>query len=109
MGSPEFETQTGAKIIFGSDGTDEHVVKVDSDGHIQIDTLSDADPTSKYKITDIDPTAGNQYFGYTDKDNNWYIMHLTTTQARYIKGDSGYTTAWTGRAGLSYDYFYNIF
>ena len=67
------------------------------------------DPTTAYKITDIDPTDGNSYFGYTDAGGKWYIMNLTTTTARYIKGDSGYLAAWAGKAGLSYDYFYNVF
>ena len=67
------------------------------------------DPTTAYKITDIDPTDGNSYFGYTDAGDKWYIMNLTTTTARYIKGDSGYIAAWAGKAGLSYDYFYNVF
>jgi hypothetical protein len=67
------------------------------------------DPTLKYKITDMDPTEGDSYFGYVDKDGAWYIMHLTASEARYIKGDSNYTTAWTGKDLLVYDYFYQIF
>lgn len=67
------------------------------------------DPLSKYKITDIDPTDGNSYFGYTDPTGNWYIMNLTATAARYVKGTSGYTAAWGGRGGLQYDYFYIVF
>ena len=27
----------------------------------------------------------------------------------YAGGTDGYATAWTGRAALSYDYFYNVF
>jgi hypothetical protein len=72
-------------------------------------TFTSEDLTVKYKITDIDDAGSTKYFGFTDKDGNWFIMSLTTTQARYIAGTSAYTTAWTGRAGLSYDYFYNIF
>ena len=67
------------------------------------------DPTAKYKITDIDPTDGNSYFGYTDDSGKWYIMNLTAATARYVKGDGGYIAAWAGKAGLSYDYFYNVF
>ena len=67
------------------------------------------DPTSKYKITDIDSTEGTSYFGYVDKNGAWYIMKLNPTDARYVKGTSNYTTNWTGRAGLTYDYFNNVF
>lgn len=67
------------------------------------------DLTAKYKISDIDDSGTIKYFGFTDSDGNWFILQLTTTQVRYIKGTSGYTTNWTGRTGLSYDYFYNAF
>jgi len=67
------------------------------------------DLTAKYKITDIDDSGSTKYFGFIDKDGNWFIMSLTATEARYVKGTSGYTTNWTGCAGLTYDYFYNAF
>ena len=72
-------------------------------------TFTSEDLTIKYKITDIDDAGSTKYFGFTDKDGNWFIMSLTATEARYIKGASAYTTSWTGRAALVYDYFYNIF
>ncbi len=65
--------------------------------------------TDEYKISDLDSSGATQYFGFTDKDGNWYILELTSSTARYIKGTTGYTTNWTGRAGLSYDYAYTIF
>ncbi len=77
-----------------------------------IDAKLDAigiDSLDNYRITDLDTSGATQYFGYTDKDNNWYIMELTSTTARYIKGTTDYATNWTGRAGLSYEYFYNTF
>jgi hypothetical protein len=71
--------------------------------------LTYEDPTVQYKITDIDPTEGNSYFGHVDKDGKWYIMNLTATAARYVKGDSGYQAAWGNKGALGYDYFYNVF
>lgn len=62
-----------------------------------------------YKLTDIDDTTATEYYGYTDKDGNWYIKKVTSSAIRFIKGTSDYTTNWTGRAALSYDYFYSIF
>jgi hypothetical protein len=73
------------------------------------ESVATEDITSKYKITDIDDSGTTKYFGFTDKDGNWFILQLTTTEARYIKGTSGYTTSWTGRAAFTYDYFYNAF
>ena len=67
------------------------------------------DPTSKYKITDIDSTPGNQYFGYVDADGAWYIMNLTATAARYARGDSGYAAAWGVHGDLDLFYFNEIF
>jgi hypothetical protein len=63
------------------------------------------DPTDGYKITDLD----TGYYGYTKADGGWYIMQLTDTAARYVKGDTNYETNWTGRAGLNYGLFFNIF
>jgi hypothetical protein len=63
------------------------------------------DPLAKYKVTDID----DDYFGFTDASGKWYIMYNNGVSWRYLKGDSGYTTAWTNRVGAGYDYFYNIF
>jgi hypothetical protein len=72
-------------------------------------TFAAEDLTAKYKINDIDDSGTTKYFGFTDKDGNWFIMQLTPTQVRYIKGASAYTASWTGRTGLTYDYFYNAF
>ena len=73
--------------------------------------ISDAlnDPTKHYKITDLDTAGTTKYFGYVDKDGNWYIMKLTDTQGRYIKGVSDYINNWINRATLSYDYFNVVF
>ena len=58
-----------------------------------------------YKITEIN----GDYFGFTKADGGWYIMWNNSGSWRYLKGDSGFTTAWTNRVGAGYDYFYNIF
>ena len=77
--------------------------------HYRPATEARQNPTDSYKITDLDSGGATQYYGYTDVDGAWYIMQLTGTTGRYVKGTSGYTTAWTNRASQSYDYFYNIF
>jgi hypothetical protein len=67
------------------------------------------DPLSAYQVSDKDLGGETEYLGYVDKDGNWFIQQMTTTAHRFIKGTSDYTTSWTGRAGLTYDYFYNVF
>ncbi|MEN6414367.1 MAG: hypothetical protein ABFC84_16640 [Veillonellales bacterium] len=72
-----------------------------------------SDPTAKYKISDVDADAAVKYYGYLDADGNWYIMKEETTTGdqtyTYCKGATAYATAWTGRAGLTYDIFSEIF
>lgn len=69
---------------------------------------TDTDPLIKYKSADRDIEGATKYLGYTDVDGNWVIRKDTITAVRYASGTSGYTTNWTGRTGLSYDYLYNI-
>lgn len=85
------------------------IIKVIKDGIVENIDGS----LSNYKISDIDDDASPNYYGFIDKDGNWYIIKETISAGnntyRYIKGSSDYTTNWTGRAGLSYNYYYTIF
>lgn len=72
-------------------------------------TISNIDPLQIYQVSDIDDAGATKYYGFLDKDGNWYIMQKTTTAVRYFSGSGNYSTNWTGRAGLSYDYFSEIF
>ena len=49
------------------------------------------------------------YWGFLDKIGSWYIQRQVVAGNdiawRYARGWGGYTTAWTGRAGLSYNYY----
>lgn len=78
----------------------QHVLLDDGTGVAQVQ-----DPLAKYKISDLDEAGATKYYGNLAADGSWYILSLTTTAARYAKGASAYTTAWTGRAGLTYNYF----
>lgn len=94
-------------LIYGFDGSSKQILKTNSNGELVISDLAE------YKIADKDDDASPNYYGFTDKDGNWYILKETISAGadtyRYIKGTSDYMTNWTGRAGLSYDYYYNIF
>ncbi len=52
--------------------------------------------------------ANTRYFGYLHRSGEWYIMQQvrsgTTVTYRFIKGASAYTTNWTAREALVYDY-----
>ena len=45
------------------------------------------------------------------RNGNWYIQRYNMANGtfRYVKGTSGYATAWTNRASQSYDYFDEVF
>lgn len=64
-----------------------------------------------YYASDEDVGEGLEYHGFLDKYGNWYIeeYNLNAGTFRYIKGATDYTTNWTGRTGLSYDYFNTVF
>lgn len=67
-------------------------------------------PTDGYKITQIDDATSTTYFGYMNKDGAWYISREDSSgNYRYTKGASDFSTNWTNRASLTYDYFDNIF
>lgn len=72
-------------------------------------SLSGGDPLEAYKISDLDESTSTKYYGFLKDDGSWYILKITSTQARYIKGASSYATNWTNRASLSYDYFDTAF
>ena len=79
-------------------------LSVDADGKLLISTFKE------YEFTDSSGTDP-MYIGYTAKDGKWFIKQYSPSAGtmRFIKGDTAYTTNWTGKAGLVYDYFYNIF
>jgi hypothetical protein len=67
-------------------------------------------PTDSYRINEIDDSVIS-YLGFTNPDGAWFIMQEDTNTGtfRYIKGASNFATSWTNRAGLTYDYFNNVF
>lgn len=63
----------------------------------------------KYSLADFDTDSTPQYLGSLAIDGSWYIKKIDATSMRYVKGDSGYTTAWTNRASQTYGYFDAVF
>ena len=69
------------------------------------------DPLEKYVPTDDDFNSDPNYTSFTDRLGSWYIVedNLADGTHRYVRGSSDYTTNWTNKADLEYDYFYNVF
>ena len=111
-------TKKSHAAFFGSVPGPGTVALKDSTG-AQIDPAI-KQPTDGYKINQLDDTSSStySYFGYTNKDGDWFIMRETISGVnvgdyRYYKkkvGDGNFATEWPNRATLSpYDYFDVIF
>ena len=58
---------------------------------------------------DADEASDPKYYGFAHPDGGFMIMEDTGgTAFRYYIGRNAYQAAWAGRAGLSYDYIYNL-
>jgi len=58
------------------------------------------------QVANVDEASDPAYYGFQNPDGAWYIIKKTTSASidtfTYAKGDSAYSTAWTGRAALTY-------
>lgn len=100
-------TQKAHGAFFGSVPGPGTVALKDTTG-AQIDPAIKA-PTDGYKISEIDDSSP-AYYGFINKDGAWFILKEDSAGTyRYTKGSSNFSTNWTGRAGLTYDYFHNVF
>lgn len=93
------------------DGLTPKVIYVDPTTHEVLVKSTGVSPTGKYGISNTEETATYKYFGFEDKDGNWYIMRktLATNIYLYAAGSSDYATAWTDRATQTYDTFATTF
>lgn len=67
-------------------------------------------PVERFFISDVDESGDSKYFGYLSPEGCWYVMRQDTagTTFRYASGVSGYSAAWSGRAGLTYSLFSGV-
>jgi hypothetical protein len=63
-----------------------------------------------YSIQDADESSDPRYYGYADITGACIIMEQTqsTGAHRYFVDKETYTTHWTNRASLTYDYIFNV-
>lgn len=72
---------------------------------------SEKQPTDGYRISRLDD-GSPAYYGFTNKDGAWFIQkELADGSYLYLKGDSGFTSAWADRKdeGVTYGEFENVF
>lgn len=67
-------------------------------------------PTDGYNISNVDDSDFPNYYGYINKDSDWYIQKVDSEGsflfANYSNNNiSDYNTAWSGRATLTYNSF----
>ena len=66
-------------------------------------------PTDGYKISRVDDSTP-AYYGYTDKDGNWFIMKEDEDgNYTYAVGTTDFTDSWDGKGGLDYKEYYEKF
>lgn len=100
-------TKKAQAAFFGSVPGPGTVALKDSSGN-QIDP-AEKQPTDGYRIAQVEDGT-TSYYGFINKDGGWYILQENASgDYRYIKGASSFSTNWTNRASLTYDYFDNIF
>ena len=71
----------------------------------------ETDPLVGYQPSDIDDTSTPKYYGFVKANGAWYIMRESSGAYRYTVGSklTSYSTSWSGRSGLTYSYFYEVF
>lgn len=100
-------TKKAEAAFFGSVPGSGTISLKDASG-VKIDP-AEKQPTDGYKITQVDDSTP-AYYGFMNKSGAWFIQREEATGAyRYAKGTSDFATNWTGRAGLSYDYYDTVF
>lgn len=69
--------------------------------------------TDRYKASDVDAPGTTNYYGFVSAQGAWYVLQEvisgTSSTYRFASGTSDYSTNWTNRASLTYDYYHNTF
>jgi hypothetical protein len=104
-----FTNKARGPLLGGAGGAVPETVSLEDTAGNKIDP-AEKQLTDGYKITEIDDSI-IAYYGFTHKDNSWFIMRLDTDTGsfRYARGSSQFTGNWTNRESLKYDYYVNVF
>jgi hypothetical protein len=102
-------SRNGTGALFGKTTGSDTTKLQDSTGN----TINPAErqPLDGYRISEIDDTNSQTYYGFTNIDGAWLIMKedADTSSFRYVKGDSAFPDSWGSRDTLNYDYYFNVF
>ena len=86
-------------------------VAIKNKSGVQIDP-AEKSPTDGYALCELEDGV-TSYYGYVDKDGNWYILKEDALgHYRYAKGSTGFSSNWDNRANeelITYDTFDNVF
>jgi len=80
------------------DGTT--LVGVTTSNEMKVSDTS-VNPTNRFAIARVDTSADPKYYGFLDKDGNWYIMRETTATGVFEYFYSTSVTPFTGASGWS--------
>jgi hypothetical protein len=66
--------------------------------------------SATFLIHDIDESGDPRYYGYSNSDGSWVIQEYNEGNGtfRYQSGKRNYSTNWTNKASLSYDYLSEV-
>lgn len=83
--------------FFGSRSGPNTLSVTDSRGQ-KIDPATNS-PLDGYVIANIEENVATSYFGFTNKNGEWYIMRVdnVNNSFSYYKGESNYSTGWNNR------------
>ena len=56
-------------------------------------------PTDGFRVAELDDSTPS-YYGFIDKDGNWFIIRDDDGTYKYKTGSSGFSAAWTGRGSI---------
>lgn len=102
-----FGKRGGVSPFLGNDAGLESVSLKDTSGNV----ISPAEnsPTDGYSITQMDDSIPS-YFAFVNKSGGWFIMREGEDSAfRYVKGEGNFTSNWSNRTRLEYNYFDKVF
>lgn len=102
-------TKKGRGPLFGGASEESGTVAIQNIEGNQINP-AESHATDGYKITEVDD-AIIAYYGFTHKNDSWFIMRLDTDSGsfRYTRGESKFAGSWNNREKLKYDYYTNVF
>lgn len=92
-----FNAKKANAAFFGNGGGSNTLSLKNSTGE-KIDPATDS-PLDGYVIANIEENVALNYFGFTNKKGNWYIMRINNTNNSfsYFRGDVEYLTGWQAR------------